>query len=68
MADSLSRWLARRHVHYGWVVLAIAFLTMLTSSAALGLPGVFLQPLSREFGWNTGRSPRRSRCASPCMD
>jgi MFS family permease len=26
---------------------------MLTSSAALGLPGAFLQPLSREFGWTT---------------
>jgi MFS family permease len=26
---------------------------MLISSAALGLPGAFLRPLSREFGWNT---------------
>lgn len=27
---------------------------MLISSAALGLPGAFLRPLSREFGWSTG--------------
>ena len=25
---------------------------MLTTSAALGLPGVMLQPLSKEFGWS----------------
>ncbi len=33
--------------------MGIAFLTMLVSSAALGLPGAFLKPLSREFGWTT---------------
>ncbi|GAC1409494.1 MAG: MFS transporter [Burkholderiaceae bacterium] len=26
---------------------------MLTSSAALGLPGALMQPLGKEFGWNT---------------
>ena len=35
--------------------MAIGFLTMLISSAALGLPGAFLRPLSREFGWTTGQ-------------
>ena len=52
-AQALSRWLARRSIHYAWVVAAIAFLTMLASAAALGLPGAFLQPLNREFGWST---------------
>ncbi len=46
--------LAARGIHYGWVVAAVTFLTMLTMSAALGLPGAMLQPLSREFGWSTG--------------
>ena len=54
-ADTASRWLGRRGVHYGWVVMAIAFLAMLVSSAALGLPGALLRPLSREFGWTTGQ-------------
>ncbi|WP_019701574.1 MFS transporter [Paracidovorax oryzae] len=48
-----ARWLQRRGIHYGWLVAAITFLTMLTMSAALGLPGAMLQPLSREFGWST---------------
>jgi len=49
----VSAWLDRRGIHYAWVVAFIAFLTMLTSAAALGAPGAFLQPLSREFGWST---------------
>src|ERR1700712_3419198 len=52
-ATPVSSWLARGGFHFSWVVMAIAFLTMLTSSAALGLPGAFLRPLSREFGWST---------------
>ena len=51
-AQSLSNWLDRRGIHFSWVIVAITFLTMLTSSAALGLPGVLLQPLSNEFGWS----------------
>ncbi|WP_402719256.1 MFS transporter [Janthinobacterium rivuli] len=47
-----SQWLARRGVHFAWVIVAITFLTALTSSAALGLPGALMQPLSREFGWD----------------
>jgi MFS family permease len=35
--------------------MSIVFLTMLVSSAALGLPGAFLKPLSREFGWTTAQ-------------
>ena len=54
-AESASRWLQRWGVHYAWVVMIIGFLTMLISSAALGLPGAFLRPLSREFGWSTGQ-------------
>src|ERR1700733_5542779 len=54
-AESAAGWLQRRGVHYAWVVMVIGFLTMLISSAALGLPGAFLRPLSREFGWSTGQ-------------
>src|SRR5689334_20480137 len=42
-AQVTSRWLSRRGIHYSWVVMGIAFLTMLVSSAALGLPGAFLK-------------------------
>jgi len=50
-----SRWFERRGLHYAWVVMSVIFLTMLMSSAALGLPGAFLRPLGQEFGWSTGQ-------------
>lgn len=52
-AQALSRRLDRRGIHYAWLIAALTFMVMLTTSAALGLPGAFLQPLSREMGWNT---------------
>ncbi len=45
--------LGARGVHYAWVIAGVTFLAMLTTSAALGLPGAMLQPLSKEFGWTT---------------
>jgi len=52
LAQPLSIWLDRRGIHYAWVIAGVTFLAMLTTSAALGLPGVFLTPLNREFGWS----------------
>jgi MFS family permease len=49
----LAAVLARRGLHYGWVVVATTFLTMLVTAAAVGAPGVLLLPLQREFGWST---------------
>ena len=53
LAQQVSTALQRRGYHYGWVVAGVTFLAMLTTAAALGLPGAMLQPLSREFGWTT---------------
>lgn len=53
LAQTLSNWLHRRNIHFAWVIVVVTFMTMLTSAAALGLPGALLQPLSKEFGWNT---------------
>jgi sugar phosphate permease len=52
LSHRLANRMAARGLHYGWVVVAITFLTALSSSAALGLPGALLLPLSREFGWS----------------
>lgn len=45
--------LARRGIHYGWVVAAVTFLTMLVTAGAVGAPGVLILPLQKEFGWAT---------------
>lgn len=48
----VSHFLHSRNIHYAWVVAAVTFFAMLTTSAALGLPGAMLKPLSAEFGWS----------------
>jgi MFS family permease len=52
LADRLARFLARRGVHYGWVVVAVTFLVMLATAASIGMPGVLIKPLGAEFGWS----------------
>ncbi|MDE2629090.1 MAG: MFS transporter, partial [Burkholderiales bacterium] len=51
LALRLAPWLARRGIHYAWVIAAVTFFAMLTTAAALGLPGAMLKPLATEFGW-----------------
>lgn len=49
----LVRFLAARGIHYGWVVAATTFLTMLATAGAMGSAGVMIEPLQKEFGWST---------------
>ncbi|WP_028748738.1 MFS transporter [Rhizobium mesoamericanum] len=51
----LASSLARRNIHYGWVVVATTFLTMLVTAGAMGAPGVLIRPLQDEFGWETSQ-------------
>jgi MFS family permease len=53
LSDRLAAALKRHNIHYGWVVAATTFLTMLVTAGAVGAPGVFILPLQREFGWQT---------------
>lgn len=53
ISSRLAASLARRGVHYGWVVAGVTFLTMLVTAGAVGAPGVLILPLQREFGWQT---------------
>jgi len=55
MSSGLAAALARRNIHYGWVVVAVTFLTMLVTAAAMGAPGVLIVPLQREFGWDNSQ-------------
>jgi sugar phosphate permease len=47
----LATTFAKRNIHYGWVVAAVTFLTMLVTAGTIGAPGVFIVPLEQEFGW-----------------
>jgi predicted MFS family arabinose efflux permease len=52
LAQGLADRLARRGIHYGWVIVAVTFLTSVTTAGAIGLSGALILPLSKEFGWN----------------
>jgi sugar phosphate permease len=55
ISNWLSGALARRNVHYGWVMVGVTFLTALVTAGAVGAPGVFIVPLQQEFGWSTAQ-------------
>ena len=51
IAAALARNLQSRNIHYGWVMMAVTFFTMLTTACALGAPGVLMPALEKEFHW-----------------
>jgi MFS family permease len=51
LSTTLSRRLEQREIHYGWIVAATAFLTMLVTAGTIGAPSVLILPLQKEFGW-----------------
>jgi MFS family permease len=53
ISNWLSAALARRNIHYGWVMVGVTFFTALISAGTVGAPGVFIVPLQHEFGWTT---------------
>src|SRR5229473_263776 len=53
ISNWLSAALARRNIHYGWVMVGVTFLTALITAGTVGAPGVFIAPLQHEFGWTT---------------
>src|SRR5947199_2022351 len=53
ISNWLSAALARRNIHYGWVMVGVTFVTALIAAGTVGAPGVFIVPLQKEFGWTT---------------
>ncbi|MDR3373004.1 MAG: MFS transporter [Ancalomicrobiaceae bacterium] len=52
LSQRIAAALARHNIHYGWVVVGVTFLTMLSTAGALGSAGVMIEPLQTEFGWS----------------
>jgi MFS family permease len=53
-ATAIAARLDRAGVHYGLVIVAVTFVTLLTTAGAMGLPGALILSLNKEFGWDTG--------------
>jgi sugar phosphate permease len=41
-----------RRIHYGWIVAAVGFVTLITSAGFRSTSGVLIVPLQNEFGWS----------------
>ncbi len=44
--------LLRHKLHYGWVVAAVVFLTLLSAAGIRATPSVLIVPLEKAFGWD----------------
>src|SRR5258708_24417637 len=42
----------RGRLHYGWIVAAVTFVTVLAAAGIRATPGVLMVPLEQEFGWS----------------
>lgn len=43
-----------RRLHYAWIVFAAAFITLLGAAGFRSTPGILIDPLREEFGWDRG--------------
>ncbi|MCR8634055.1 MFS transporter [Paenibacillus radicis (ex Xue et al. 2023)] len=41
-------------IYYGWVVVLIAFVTLLVSAGIRSMPSILMLPFEKEYGWNRG--------------
>ena len=39
-------------MHYAWLIVAVTFLTLLTTAGIRSTPGILIVPLEHEFGWS----------------
>ncbi len=52
VAGKLAQRLDERGIHYGWVVAAVSFMTLITAAGFRSTIGVLIVPLQDEFGWS----------------
>jgi hypothetical protein len=44
--------LQSRNFHYGWIVVGVTCLALLTGAGVRSTPGILMVPLETEFGWS----------------
>jgi MFS family permease len=41
-------------LHYGWVIVAVTFILLITSAGVRSAPGILITPLEEDFSWSRG--------------
>src|ERR1700738_1951700 len=54
LSTMLARALARRGIHYGWVMVTLAFGFAICSNATISIPGILIPAMSSDLGWSIG--------------
>jgi sugar phosphate permease len=49
-----AQMLAARNIHYGWVMVALAFTFAVFSTSAMGVPSILMLPMAKDLGWSIG--------------
>ncbi len=44
----------RKKIHYGWLMVILAFTHSMFSAAAMGVPSVLIVPMAEDLGWTIG--------------
>ena len=44
--------LRQRRLHYAWIVASVTFVVLVMAAGFRSVPGVFMLPLGKEFGWS----------------
>ena len=44
----------KHKIHYGWMMVALAFFSALFATASVGVPSVLIVPMSKDLGWSIG--------------
>src|SRR5512145_1055559 len=48
----MSDYMARRSLHYAWIIAVVTFVILLVTAGIRATPGVLMLSLEREFGWS----------------
>jgi sugar phosphate permease len=48
----MSEGVARRSLHYAWIIASVTFVILLVTAGVRATPGVLMLSLEREFGWS----------------
>src|SRR6185369_6523320 len=52
--NRFARTLAARNIHYGWIMVALAFMYAVFSTSAMGVPSILMLPMAKDLGWSIG--------------
>ncbi len=49
-----TSWAAKLPFHYGWIIVVVTFLALLSTAGVRNAAAVFIKPFEAEFGWDRG--------------